>query len=94
MISFAAMQETSDLYGFTVKLSELQVAERAECDRVADAQQGAWMQCIEQDKLPGEAKLKEMIRKVRSRSLCPRVKGTRNTANGAAKKVEAGGVLS
>lgn len=93
MISFAAMQETSDLYGFTVKLSELQVAERAECDRVADAQQGAWMQCIEQDKLPGETKLKEMIRKVRAAERGRVIRGqpglgcTRNKARGAAQKV-------
>lgn len=58
------MAETSDLYGFPLKLTELQVADRKTCDAASDAEVGVWMGYIEKDKLPSsESKLKEMIRK-------------------------------
>mmetsp|Transcript_23386 Transcript_23386/g.51328 ORF Transcript_23386/g.51328 Transcript_23386/m.51328 type:complete len:402 (-) Transcript_23386:579-1784(-) len=59
-----AAVETTDLYGFPVKLTELNVTERKECDAFSDRQQAPWMEYIEKDRLPNsEGKLKEMVRK-------------------------------
>ncbi len=59
------LEETVDLYGFPIRVTALQKAEREACDASAAATQVVWGEYIEKDRLPSsESKLKDMIRKV------------------------------
>lgn len=62
-----AMAEHTDAFGFTLKLTELQVAERKECDIVSERDAPSWTSIVAGGKWPSDARLKDMIRKVRSR---------------------------
>lgn len=53
----------SDLYGFTLKLSVQQVAERQDCDEISEKTQSAWRPYVESNKMPPESKLKDLARK-------------------------------
>jgi hypothetical protein len=60
---------SADLYGFPLPstFSPLEVTTRAACDETDDQQAHAWAPFVEQDKLPAEARLKELVRKVRTK---------------------------
>ncbi len=66
-----AAEATSDLYGFPIRVSPLQKAEREACDAESNVLQPVWSEFIAQEKLPSESKLKELIRKVQLRALVP-----------------------
>ncbi len=51
------MATDTDLYGFPVKLNELQKAEREACDAASVIQQPVWMEYIEKDRLPSRCVL-------------------------------------
>lgn len=68
----------SDLYGFPIKVYASQDKERKDCDAAEAAATLAWAPYIETQKLPAsEAKVKEMIRKVRRRGQGARACGPR-----------------
>lgn len=55
----------TDLYGFEIKVNVQQQAVRLQCDGAAQRHEGTWSPFIQSNKLPPEAKLKLMVRKVR-----------------------------
>jgi hypothetical protein len=64
----ATPPQPADLYGFPIKLTDIQSAECKECDAASNLVVPVWMEIIGKDKLPSESKLKELVRKVRTQS--------------------------
>ncbi len=60
-----AGEKVSDLYGFELRLSVQEQSQRLSCDSTSEKLVPTWLPFVEKGKLPAEAKLKDMIRKVR-----------------------------
>lgn len=48
----AAQIDTTDLYGFPIKITQLQASERKACDAAMEQNVHVWMEYIEKDRLP------------------------------------------
>ncbi len=64
MASPSAPEPTTDLYGFSFKATVQQQAIRQMADGASRLSEAAWLPFVQQNKLPAENKLKDMIRKV------------------------------
>lgn len=64
MANSSAAEPITDLYGFQSKATVQQQAVRQMADGASRLSEAAWLPFVQQNKLPTENKLKEMIRKV------------------------------
>eukprot|EP00878_Enallax_costatus_P037409 GHUV01042253.1.p1 GENE.GHUV01042253.1~~GHUV01042253.1.p1 ORF type:complete len:124 (+),score=34.49 GHUV01042253.1:332-703(+) len=63
MASPSAAEPITDLYGFQTKATVQQQAVRQMADGASRFSEAAWLSYVQQNKLPPEGKLKEMVRK-------------------------------
>jgi hypothetical protein len=58
------LETVTDLYGFDIKVNVQAQAIRLQCDGNSRRNESTWAPFVEKNKLPGEHRLKEMVRKV------------------------------
>lgn len=64
MATFGSAELITDLYGFQTKATVQQQAIRQMADGASRLSEAAWLPFVQQNKLPPESKLKDMVRKV------------------------------